>query len=255
MAGETILGSVSQLWRYPASSLAGERLDAISVGTTTVDGDRLFGLVDASDGEIARPDRETKWHKVPLIRTRLSKAPTSKEWRLEVAVPGGGWLPAPDPESDRAISAFLGFEASIRPFGAENAAPFYAGPLTDARYAKAPIHLLTTASLARLKALHPEGTPDPRRFRPNIVVDMASVEGAFPETEWIGRKLAVGDLELTVSEPCRRCGFTIIAQDGFDTDPGILRNLVRHNAHNLGVYCTVDRPARVKIGAPMRLMD
>ena len=161
---------------------------------------------------------------------------------------------APNPESDRAISAFLGFEASIRPFGAENAAPSYAGPLTEARYAKAPIHLLTTASLARLKALHPEGTPDPRRFRPNIVVDMAPVEGAFPETEWIGRKLAVGDLELTVSEPCRRCGFTIIAQDGFDTDPGILRNLVRHNQHNLGVYCTVDRPARVEIGAPMRFV-
>ncbi|TIV86243.1 MAG: MOSC domain-containing protein, partial [Mesorhizobium sp.] len=35
MAGETILGSVSQLWRYPASSLAGERLDAISVGLKT----------------------------------------------------------------------------------------------------------------------------------------------------------------------------------------------------------------------------
>ncbi|OHV67364.1 molybdenum cofactor sulfurase [Mesorhizobium sp. LCM 4577] len=248
------LGTVSQLWRYPASSLAGERLDAISVEQKTVYGDRLFGLVDA-DGEIARPDREARWHKVPLIRTRLTEAPLSKEWPLEVAVPGGGWLPAPDPESDRAVSAFLGFEASIRPFGAQNAAPGYVGPLTEARYAKAPIHLLTTASLARLKALHPEGTPDPRRFRPNIVVDMAPVEGSFPETEWIGRKLAVGDLELTVSEPCRRCGFTIIAQDGFDADPGILRNLVRHNTHNLGVYCTVDRPARVGIGAPMRLMD
>ncbi|SFO44029.1 hypothetical protein SAMN03159463_01908 [Mesorhizobium sp. NFR06] len=249
MAGEAILGAVSQLWRYPASSLAGERLDAISVGLKTVDGDRLFGLVDTASGEIARPDREAKWHKVPLIRTRLTE-----ERRLEVAVPGGGWLPAPDPRSDRAVSAFLGFEASIRPFGAEIAAPFYAGPLTEARYAKAPIHLLTTASLARLKALHPGGAPDPRRFRPNIVVDMDPVEGAFPETEWIGRKLAVGDLLLTVSEPCRRCGFTIIAQDGFDTDPGILRNLVRHNAHNLGVYCTVDRPARVGIGAPMRFV-
>lgn len=242
------LGTVSQLWRYPASSLAGERLEAISVGLKTVEGDRLFGLVDA-DGEIARPDRETRWHKVPLIRTRLSG-----DRRLEVAVPGGGWLPAPDPESDRAVSAFLGFEAAIRPFGMENAAPGYAGPLTEARYAKAPIHLLTTASLARLKALHPEGAPDPRRFRPNIVVDMDPVEGAFPETEWIGRKLAVGELLLTVSEPCRRCGFTIIAQDGFDTDPGILRNLVRHNAHNLGVYCTVDRPARIEIGAPMRFL-
>ena len=254
MAGEAILGAVSQLWRYPASSLAGERLDAISVEQKTVAGDRLFGLVDA-DGEIARPDREARWHKAPLIRTRLSGAPPNKEWRLEVAVPGSDWLPAPDPESDRAVSAFLGFEATIRPFGAQNTAPGYVGPLTEARYAKAPIHLLTTASLARLKALHPEGLPDPRRFRPNIVVYMDPVEGAFPETQWIGRKLAVGDLLLTVSEPCRRCGFTIIAQDGFDTDPGILRNLVRHNAHNLGVYCTVDRPARVGMGAPMRLMD
>ncbi|MDX8525204.1 MOSC domain-containing protein [Mesorhizobium sp. MSK_1335] len=249
MIDQAALGTVSELWRYPASSLAGERLDAISVGLKTVDGDRLFGLVDASDGEIARPDREARWHKVPLIRTRLSE-----DRQLEVAVPGGGWLSAPDPRSDRAVSAFLGFEASIRPFGVENAAPDYAGPRTEARYAKAPIHMLTTASLARLKALHPEGTPDPRRFRPNIVVEMDPVEGAFPETEWIGRKLAVGDLLLTVSEPCRRCGFTIIAQDGFDTDPGILRNLVRHNAHNLGVYCTVDRPARIEIGVPMRFV-
>ncbi|OHV88967.1 MOSC domain-containing protein [Mesorhizobium sp. ORS 3428] len=242
------LGTVGQLWRYPASSLAGERLEAVSVGPATVDGDRLFGLVDASDGEIARPDRDPKWHKVPLIRARLTE-----DRRLEVAVPGGAWLPAPDPQSDAAVSAFLGFETSIRPYSRENAAG-YKGPLTVERYARTPIHLLTTASLARLKALHPEGTPDPRRFRPNIVVDMEPVEGSFPETEWIGRKLAVGDLLLTIAEPCRRCGFTIIAQDGFDNDPGILRNLVRHNAHNLGVYCTVDRPARVEIGAPMRFV-
>lgn len=246
MGTETAIGSVSQLWRYPASSLAGERLDDLSVGQKTVEGDRLFGLVDASDGEIARPDRGPKWHKVPLIRTRLTGG------RLEVAVPGGHWLPAPGPESDRAVSGFLGFEAAIRPYFRENAGPAYSGPLTVERYSRAPIHLVTTASLARLKILHPEGMPDPRRFRPNIVVEMDAVEGSFPETEWIGRRLAVGDLLLTVSEPCRRCGFTIIAQDGFDNDPGILRNLVRHNGHNLGVYCTVDRPARVGIGATMR---
>ncbi|AZO10766.1 MULTISPECIES: MOSC domain-containing protein [unclassified Mesorhizobium] len=247
MTSQAALGAVSQLWRYPASSLAGEPLDAVSVGTATVDGDRLFGLVDAS-GEIARPDREARWHQAPRIRSRLTAGR-----RLEVAVPGGDWLPAPAAESDRAVSEFLGFEASIRPYFREHA-PDYSGPLTQERYTRAPLHLLTTASLARLKALHPQGTPDPRRFRPNIVVDMDAVEGSFPETEWIGRKLAVGDLLLTVSEPCRRCGFTIIAQDGFDTDPGILRNLVRHNTHNLGVYCTVDRPARVEIGAPMRFV-
>ncbi len=249
MQDKTALGAVTQLWRYPASSLAGERLGAISVGPESIDGDRMFGLVDRSDNEIARPDRDVKWHKVPLIRTRLTN---NRE--LEIAVPDGDWLAAPGAESDRAISTFLGFEASIRPFRRENAAPDYAGPLTAERYVKNPIHLLTTASLARLKALHPEGAADPRRFRPNIVVDMAAVEGSFPETEWIGKKLTIGDLQLTISEPCRRCGFTIIAQDGFDNDPGILRNLVRHNAHNLGVYCTVDRPARVEVGAPMRFI-
>lgn len=243
------LGAVTELWRYPASSLAGERRDAISVGLETIDGDRMFGLVDVSDNEIARPDRDVKWHKVPRIRTRLTN-----DRELEIAVPDGNWLSAPGPECDRAVSAYLGFAASIRPFGQENAPPAYAGPLTQARYRKAPIHLLTTASLARLKALHPDGVPDPRRFRPNIVVDMEAIEGSFPETEWIGRKLAIGDLLVTISEPCRRCGFTIISQDGFDHDPGILRNLVRHNAHNLGVYCTVDRPASIEIGAPMRFV-
>ncbi len=249
MRDEAALGSVTQLWRYPASSLAGERQDAIVVGPAGMAGDRMFGLVDTSDNEIARPDREAKWHNVPRIRTRLTN-----DRDLEVAMPNGDWLSAPSAECDRAISAYLGFAASIRPFGRGNAPPAYAGPVTAARYTKAPIHLLTTASLARLKALHPDRAADPRRFRPNIVVDMAAVEGSFPETEWIGRKLAIGELMLTISEPCRRCGFTIISQDGFEHDPGILRNLVRHNAHNLGVYCTVDRPARVEIGAPMRFV-
>ncbi|SDA54653.1 MOSC domain-containing protein [Mesorhizobium qingshengii] len=249
MWDEALLGTVSELWRYPASSLAGERLEAISIEVEGIVGDRMFGLVDATDNEIARPDRDAKWHKVPRIRTRLSLAR-----ELEVAIPDGEWLPAPGAESDRAVSAYLDFEASIRPFRREYAAPGYSGPLTAERYRKAPIHLLTTASLARLKALHPEGTADPRRFRPNIVVDMAPVEGSFPETEWIGRKLAIGELLLTISEPCRRCGFTIIGQDGFDPDPAVLRNLVRHNAHNLGVYCTVDRPANVEVGDAMRFL-
>lgn len=243
------IGRVARLWRYPASSLGGEPMGILDVGLSSADGDRLFGLVEVATDEIARPDGDRKWHKVPRMKARLSAGGA-----LEIAVPDNGWLPAPDPKSDEAISAYLGFGASIRPFRREYASDAYAGPLTAERYRKAPVHLLTTASMARLKALQPQGDPDARRFRPNIVVEMPEVDGSFPETEWIGRRLAIGDLELTISEPCRRCGFTIIAQDGFDNDPNILRNLVRHNAHNMGVYCTVDRPARVSLGAPMRFL-
>ncbi|RLP26038.1 MOSC domain-containing protein [Mesorhizobium sp. YM1C-6-2] len=240
-------GRVAGLWRYPASSLGGESLSELAVGTEGADGDRLFGLVDIGTGEIARPDTNQKWHGVPRIAGRLVG-----DGRLEIRTPGGDWLAAPGEAADRAASAFLGFDASIRPFrgpGADgDGVPF------SPRYQKAPIHLLTTASLAELKAQHPAGDPDPRRFRPNILVDMPPVAGHFPETEWLGRKIAIGELELAIADPCRRCGFTIIAQEGFANDPDILRTLVRKNAHNLGVYCTVTRPGRVRMGDAMRLI-
>ena len=245
-------GRIAGLWRYPASSLGGESLTELAVGTEGAQGDRLFGLVDAATGEIARPDANQKWHGVPLIAARLVG-----DGRLEVRTPGGDWLAAPGEAADRAASAFLGFDASIRPFGSEAAGDGAAGGETpfSPRYKKAPIHLVTTASLADLKALHPEGNPDPRRFRPNMVVDMQPVAGRFPETEWLGRRIAVGELEMTITEPCRRCGFTIIAQEGgVDNDPNILRTLVRKNAHNLGVYCEVTRPGTVQIGDAIRFL-
>jgi uncharacterized protein YcbX len=243
----TMIGRVANLWRYPASSLGGESLTEMAVDAGGAEGDRLFGLVDAATGEIARPDANVKWHGVPRILARLGD-----DGGLKVRIPGSDWLAAPSDEADRAASAFLGFDASIRPFDKAGAAGV--GAAFSARYKKAPIHLVTTASLAELKAQHPDGDPDPRRFRPNIVVDMQPVAGRFPETEWIGQKIAIGELELTISEPCRRCGFTIIAQDGFDNDPNILRTLVRKNAHNLGVYCEVTRPGTVRPGDAMRFV-
>jgi uncharacterized protein YcbX len=242
LSAQAEIGRVAGLWRYPASSLAGERLDGITVRSGGVEGDRLYGLVDAVTGEIARPDAAMKWHGVPRIETRLV------DGGLEIRIPGGAWMAAPGEHADRAASAFLGFDASIRPFEEGTSLP-------APRYKKAPIHLLTTASLAELKAQHPAGDPDPRRFRPNILVHMQPVAGHFPETEWMGRKIAIGDLELTITDPCRRCGFTIIAQDGFDNDPDILRTLVRRNAHNLGVYCEVTRPGVVMAGDAMRFVD
>lgn len=243
------LGKVEALWRYPVSSLAGQPMSELLFGTGGAEGDRTYGLFDVASGIVAAPDRNpAKWDRVPRIRTRLSD-----DGGLEVETPDSGWLAAPAAQSDRAISAYLGFEASLRPYLGNGPQPAD-GSATAPRYQKAPIHLLTTASMARLKTLHPAGDPDPRRFRPSILVDMPAVEGEFPESGWLGRRLAIGEVELTVSEPCRRCGFTIIAQDDFEHDPGILRNIVRHNAHNFGVYCTVDRPGEVGLDAPLRFI-
>lgn len=245
---DSTVGRILELWRYPASSLAGERLDRLDIGQEGVDGDRLFGVVDAVTGAPAKPDGDRRWHPIPFARSRLSPSGA-----LQVSVAGGDWLDAPGEDCDEALSAHFGFAVALKPF-IRASAPDFAGDLTAPRYTKAPIHLLTTASLARLQALHPAGAADARRFRPNVVVDMPAVDGSFPETEWIGRRIALGEVELTISEPCRRCGFTMIAQEGFGFDPEILRSLVRNNGHNIGVYCTVDRPGRIFPGDALRLI-
>ena len=114
------IGRVSELWRYPASSLAGERLDEIAIGADGLAGDRMFGVIDTATGEPGRPDRDRKWRRLPLIRARLAGG------RLEAAVPGGGWLSAPGDECDGALTEFVGFPVSLLPFSRE-AAPGFSG--------------------------------------------------------------------------------------------------------------------------------
>lgn len=244
------IGHVIALWRYPVSSLAGQPMSELSFDHSGAEGDRRYGLFDIESGIVAAPDRNpAKWDRAPFIHTRLTTS-----GGLEIKVPNGAWLPAPAPESDKAISAHLGFEAAIRPYLKAGPQPAD-GSTTAPRYQKAPIHLLTTASLARLKALHPEGNPLPVRFRPTILVNIPEIAGAFPESSWLGKRLSIGELELTVSEPCRRCGFTVIAQDGVENDAGILRTLVRYNTHNFGVYCVVDRPGKLTLNTSLRFIE
>jgi uncharacterized protein YcbX len=244
------IGVVAGLWRYPVSSLAGAPEEMLTIGTGGVDGDRIYGLVDRRDGEICRPAGvEAKWQPAPRIRSRLGSGGT-----LETAVPDGPWIEAPGSGADAAVSDYLGFPASIRPMR-KAVGTSHTGPVTIARYVEAPVHLLTSASLDELKRLHPSGDPDPRRFRPNLLVSMPAMPGHFPETEWIGRRIAVGEVELTISEPCRRCGFTVAAQEGLAFDPAILRTLVRFNAHNLGVYCTVEQAGSIRQGDTVRFLD
>src|SRR5207247_8312622 len=54
------------------------------------------------------------------------------------------------------------------------------------------VHLLTTATIDRLRMIYPEGRFEVRRFRPNIVVQVPdSVKGCVAG-RWVGRALARG---------------------------------------------------------------
>jgi hypothetical protein len=118
------------------------------------------------------------------------------------------------------------------------------------------VHVLTTATLERLRELYPQGRFEVRRFRPNIVVELASGARDFVENAWVGRTLALGNtVRLRISGPCPRCVMTTLAQGDLPKDPGILRTAAQHNQVNVGVYASVMAGGTVRRGDAIRLEE
>jgi uncharacterized protein len=111
------------------------------------------------------------------------------------------------------------------------------------------VHLLTTATLDRLRELYPQGRFEARRFRPNIVAQTAEGERAFAEDAWIGKVVAIGDtLRLKITGSCPRCVITTLAQGDLPRDVGILRAAAQHDHANVGVYASVLQGGNVRRG-------
>jgi uncharacterized protein YcbX len=116
------------------------------------------------------------------------------------------------------------------------------------------VHMLTTATVDRLRELYPAGRFEVRRFRPNIVVETASGVKAFVENAWIGRTIRIGDaVRLSITGPCPRCVMTTLPQGDLAKDPGILRTAAQHNQANVGLYASVVRGGTVRRGDAIRL--
>src|SRR4029077_12476277 len=118
----------------------------------------------------------------------------------------------------------------------------------------ATVHLLTTATLDRLRELYPPGRFEVRRFRPNVVVTGTSPEPGFIEQDWVGRTLALGnEVRLRITGPCPRCVMTTLPQEDLPKDAGLLRAAVQHNQGHVGVYASVLRGGSFRRGDPVRL--
>ena len=83
----------------------------------------------------------------------------------------------------------------------------------------ATIHVLTTATLNRLRELHPQGRFEVRRFRPNIAVRPDNDDAEFVETSWVERALRIGDdVVLAITDHCPRCVMTTLPQSDLPKD-------------------------------------
>lgn len=242
----TVVGTVIALWRYPVKSMMGETLDAAPVTGHGLLGDRAYALVERATGRIASAKLAARWGGLLECRAAYTKPLRAGEplAALRITLPDGTSICSRQPDVEARLSRALGREAALH-------GPRPQEPHFDAE----PVHLLSIASLERLRGLHPEGRFDPRRFRPNFVISLSPGETGFAEESWIGRTIALGgEVRLRVVSPCERCVMTTLAQSDLPHDPGILHALARHNGANVGVYAAVVSAGQVRCGDPVRLL-
>nr|WP_306813023.1 MOSC domain-containing protein [Paenibacillus soyae] len=116
----------------------------------------------------------------------------------------------------------------------------------------ASILLITDASLKKLEAMCEQGL-DPRRFRANFVV--AIEDDAMLEREWIGKWLAIGDVVLQVDSYCERCSLITVDPDTLETNKRVLQKVNNEWDLKFGVYASVVRTGRVRLGDEIRLLQ
>ena len=57
------VGRIAEIWRYPVSSVGGERMLFTGVTAIGLAGDRQFALIDVETGRPAAPEFEVRWRK------------------------------------------------------------------------------------------------------------------------------------------------------------------------------------------------
>jgi uncharacterized protein YcbX len=229
-------GHVIEVWRYPVSSLGGEKLTSGEICLSGIAGDRTHLLVDLDNGQVASPESDLRWRKALLMAARIEGT--------SVVVSVGKHEASHGSELDRLVSEHMGFRCGIRAAGTMVSLTNGSTVCLKPRYDVTPLHLITTSSLRALSLELGKSFVDTRRFRPNLVISTESNDQG-----WVGQSFHVGvGGGGLVKEVAKRCGMTMIAQQGIDEDAEVLRTIVRKRHRAFGVYATVSSVGVVGVG-------
>ena len=238
------------LWRYPVKSMQGESLAVAEMGPSGIIGDRRWGVQVVDSGRILSAKREGR-----LLMARAATAET-----VRISLPSGQCFSGVGSSTDAALSSWLErpvhlveadrgttptFESQADETNDASATVTWQG-LPGAFVDSSPVHLLTTAALRAMRCQRPDLDWQVERFRPNLVVDVPGDERV--EDAWVGRRCTVGDVELEIVKPCRRCVMVTRAQPcGVERQLGVLSYLSETAAGTLGVLGRVVRSGSVRL--------
>jgi uncharacterized protein YcbX len=246
--------------------MMGEALNAAHITPRGLFGDRSYALCDTETGKVVSAKNPRKWPNLFSYHAAYTSPPAAGSVvpPVRVTLPDGGFAVTSSPGFASVVSATLGRSITLLTTPPPHAQLEEYWPdmeelanrdlVTDEAMPEgtffdlAVLHVLTTGTLDRLHELNPCSRFEPRRFRPNLIIDTGDRKG-FVENDWIDKVISIGsEVRIQVSGPCPRCVMTTLAQADLPKDPGILKTAVQHNEARVGVYASVVQTGTIRVG-------
>jgi uncharacterized protein YcbX len=274
------IGVVQSLFRYPVKSMRGERLTEVEIGTKGVFGDRAWALREAN-GRIVTAK---KWADMLGFEAHYEGTPSNGFLPpLKITLPNGSSIHAEDPRASDLISTYLGRPvkleraqpeehsraeidpatvfgdvgvAKVIPAFTEATLPDTFGLPRGTFFDSAMIHVVATGTLEHMRSLiGPDAQVDPRRFRPNIVIETDPRVTGFIEDEWLGGTLETGpSVKIVDLQQALRCVMTTHQQGELVRDLRFLRAVAQHHSAKLGIFASIGATGKVRVGDPVYLL-
>jgi uncharacterized protein YcbX len=234
-----VAGRLTGIHRYPVKSMAGESLQRATVEARGLVGDRAWAIRDA-DGKLGSGKSSRRFRRMEGLLALAASYDADGVPVIETA-DGRVWR-ADEPAVHDALSQQVGRPVTL------------ARESDVSHFDEGPVHLVTSASLDRLRDLR--GAPvAAAHTRANLVLGTDDEPG-FLEDGWVGRRLAVGaGLVLAVRARMPRCVMVTLPQRGVAGDGGLLQTITDANQGDLGIVADVVAPGEVRLGDEAHLLD
>ena len=209
---------VTQIWRYPVKSMAGERLTHAYISSLGLEGDRVVHVEDARGHVItARTHHRLLGHHATLNASG------------EPVVDGLLWN---DPKVRKAVVDIVGPNARL---------------VRDESMDRFDVLPLLVATDGAIAAFGHDG----RRLRPNLVI--GGVEG-LAERSWPGQCLRIGNVIIWIQDLRGRCIMTTFDPDSQKQDRQVLTGIVQKFDGTLALNCDVIQGGEIRVGDAVELV-
>jgi hypothetical protein len=231
------IGRVAAVYRYPVKSMRGERLDQSRVTWTGIEGDRRYAFVRADDSGHFPWLTARQVPRMLLYQPRCLDPDRPAASEVVVRTPDGCFLPVDSTDLHDEIAGCYLPGAHLMHLG-------------RGAYDSAPISLISTATLRGLGAWL-ESDLDPRRFRPNLVLDLADAL-PYAEESWLGGLLVFGDradsARVRLQRRNQRCVMITLDPETGDAEPSILRTVAATRESCAGIYGVPENLGTMRAG-------